>query len=42
MFLQIFGTPHNHPKSKSFFERVMNFAIADNFLVQLMFLSLGI
>ena len=30
MFLQIFGTPHNHPKSKPFFERVMNFAIVDN------------
>ena len=30
MFLQIFGTPHNHPKSKPFFDRVMNFAIVDN------------
>ena len=30
MFLQIFGTPHDHPKSKPFFDRVMSFAIVDN------------
>jgi len=29
-FLQIFGTPNHHPKSKPFIDRVMNFAIVDN------------
>ncbi|EDO26224.1 predicted protein, partial [Nematostella vectensis] len=30
MFIQIFGTPLNHPKSKPFVDRVMTFSIQDN------------
>jgi len=30
MFLQSFGTPRNHPKSKPFIDRVMTFSILDN------------
>lgn len=29
MFTQMFGTPHNHPKSKPFIDRVMTFTIVD-------------
>ncbi|CDI73964.1 ribosome biogenesis protein brix, putative [Eimeria praecox] len=30
LFLQVFGTPRNHPKSKPFFDHVMSFFVADS------------
>lgn len=29
MFIQIFGTPKRHPKSKPFFDHVLSFSVAD-------------